>query len=153
MQSGEQPSVPTLGPPIGDGTWAGWSKWTSQEPFEDYVGPFYARREPDGSITCGFRPEAKNLNGMGALHGGALVTFADYAIFLIATDQLAGLDGVTVTLNTEFVGAARTGGLLTCRGDVVKAGRSLLFVRGQIDAAGDKILNFSGVIKIMRPRA
>lgn len=140
-----------LGPPLSEGLWAGWSLWAASEPFEESVGPFYSRQEPDGSMTCGFLPRAQSLNSVGIVHGGALATFADYSLFVIAVDHLPGMSAVTVSLNTEFVGAARAGDRLTARGDVLKAGRSLVFVRGVISAAVGPVLNFSGVLKIRRP--
>jgi acyl-coenzyme A thioesterase PaaI-like protein len=139
-----------LGPPTSSGDWAGWSSWTGSEPFEEYAGPFYAKRETGGGIVTGFRLEAKNMNGGGAAHGGALVTFADYSLFMIAIDHLQGSAGVTVSLNSEFLSGPKLGALLTCRGDVVRGGKSLIFVRGLIDHGGAPVLNFSGVIKKLR---
>lgn len=141
---------PGLSAPIAEGPWAGWSVWTGAEPFEEYAGPFFARREPDGSFTCGFRPRACNLNGAGGIHGGALATFADYSLFLIAHDALKGQAAVTVTLNTEFVGGVGADKLLTARGDVLRAGGSLVFVRGVIECEGASIMNFSGVLKRLK---
>ncbi len=141
-----------LGPPIEAGAWQGWSSWTGIEPFEDHSGPFYAKREGNGNVVTGFRLEPKNMNAGGGAHGGALMTFADYSLFMIAIDHVAGLDCVTVSFASEFVGNASVGCLLTCRGDVIKAGRSLIFVRGIIDVDGAPVLNFSGTIKILRPR-
>ncbi|HVI33611.1 PaaI family thioesterase [Phenylobacterium sp.] len=145
---------PGLSAPISTGEWAGWSAWNSPEPFEDHVGPLYARREADGRVVCGFRVSNKNLNGAGSVHGGALLTFADYGLFLVAMDEIAGRPGVTVSLHGDFIAGAPLGALLTCRGEVVRAGRSLVFVRGLIDNAGDTVLSFSGVVKLLggKPR-
>lgn len=141
-----------LGPAIDSGPWEGWSAWTGAEPFEDHVGPFYARRAADGSMLCGFRPGPHNLNGGGAVHGGALMSFADYALFMIAYDAMRNRPGVTISCTSEFVGAALGGTLLTARGDVLRSGRSLVFVRGVIDMADEPVLNFSGIIKTSAPR-
>ena len=59
---------------------------------------------------------------------------------------------VTVSLNGEFVGPAAVGDLVEATGEVVKAGGSLLFVRGLISTGGRPMLNFSGVVKKIRPR-
>ncbi|ONF96538.1 PaaI family thioesterase [Sphingomonas jeddahensis] len=133
--------------PVTEGEWAGWLRWPGTDPFEDHTGPFFARYDAGGVIECGFRPEAKNSNGGGNVHGGALLTFADFALFMIASAVLPEFHGVTATLNAEFVGAARPSRLLTARGEVVKAGRSLIFVRGTIDDEGAAVMSFSGVIK------
>lgn len=131
---------------ITDGTWAGWYHWEPFDDFEEHAGPFYCRPEGTG-ILCGFMPEAKNRNGGGNIHGGSLMTFADYALFMIAGGMESSVHGVTVTMNCEFVGAAEAGRMLTARGEVVRAGFSMVFVRGMIDDAGRNVLAFSGTIK------
>jgi acyl-coenzyme A thioesterase PaaI-like protein len=57
-----------------------------------------------------------------------------------------------MTMNTDFVGAAEPGRLLTARGEVVREGASIAFVRGLIDDDGRPVLAFSGTIKKFRPR-
>ena len=100
-----------------DGPWAGWTVYTG-EPFEDHAGPFYYRMDESGAPVCAMRTEAKHMNGGGFMHGGALMTFADYAIFIFARDHLKDSSSVTATLNADFVGAVPPGALLECRGEV-----------------------------------
>ena len=137
---------------VTSGEWVGWWQWDGMDPFEDHAGPFFAR-EQDGELVCGFRPAAQHLNNSGNVHGGALLTYADFALFTIANAVVPDLHGVTVTMNAEFVGAGRGGALLTARGEVVKAGRSLVFLRGLIDDDGAPVMSFSGTIKLRRVRA
>ncbi len=139
-----------LSAPFADGPWKGWSTWTGSEPFEEYAGPFYTREDQDGSRICGFRPRGVNLNGTGFVHGGAIATFADYSLFMIAHDAVKGETAVTVSLNTEFVGGARADSLLISRGNVLRSGKSLVFVRGVIEVENEPILNFSGVLRVFR---
>ncbi|NBW74353.1 MAG: PaaI family thioesterase [Sphingomonadaceae bacterium] len=136
---------------ITEGHWAGWYHWEPVDHFEEHAGPFYCK--PDGdSVLCGFIPEAKNRNGGGNIHGGALMTFADYALFMIAGGMDTSVHGVTMNMNCDFVGAAETGRMLTARGEVVRAGGSVVFVRGIIDDAGRNVLSFSASIKRFKPR-
>lgn len=128
------------------GQWAGWYHWEPVDHFEEHAGPFYCQPEGD-SVLCGFIPEAKNRNGGGNIHGGALMTFADYALFMIAGGMETAVHGVTMNMNCDFVGAAEPGRLLTARGEVVRAGGSVVFVRGIIDDAGRNVLSFSASIK------
>ncbi len=137
---------------VNEGAWAGWYHYEPADDFEDHTGPFFCR--PEGNaILCGFQPEAKNRNGGGNIHGGALMTFADYALFMIAGGLDLDVHGVTVTMNCEFVGAAEPGRRLTARGEVIRAGFSMIFVRGMIDDAGRNVLAFSGTIKRLNRKA
>ena len=68
---------------------------------------------------------------------------------------LADSRAVTATFNGEFVGSAAVGDLVECTGEVVKAGRSMVFVRGLIVNAsrgGDPMMSFSAVLKKTAPR-
>jgi acyl-coenzyme A thioesterase PaaI-like protein len=136
---------------VKDGIWAGWYHWEPVDHFEEHAGPFYCQPEGDG-VLCGFIPEAKNRNGGGNIHGGALMTFADYALFMIAGGMDTSVHGVTMNMNCDFVGAAETGRLLTARGEIVRAGGSVVFVRGIIDDEGRNVLSFSASIKRFKKR-
>lgn len=136
---------------ITEGEWAGWKIWSS-DPFELLAGPFYSRREESGAMVCAFRAEAKHMNGGGFMHGGCLMTFADYALFCIATDHLQDGGSVTASLNGEFIDAARAGEIIEARGEVVRAGGSLVFIRGLVSTGGRPLLNFSAIIKKVRRR-
>lgn len=136
---------------VTDGEWAGWWYNPGMDPFEDLAGPFYYRVDERGPV-CAFRVTGKHLNGGGALHGGCFMTFADFSLFVIAQEVLMGQHAVTATFSSELVGAAFEGQLVECRGEVVKNTRSLVFVRGQLVAAGETIMSFSSALKKRTPR-
>lgn len=131
---------------VARGEFAGWTSWTD-DPFEQAAGPFYLGRDADGPV-CAFRASERHMNGMGSVHGGCLMSFADFALFGLAGDTL-GEDGraVTVSFNAEFLCGAVIGDLIEARGDVLRAGRSLIVVRGVVTANGEPCLNFSGTLK------
>ncbi len=131
--------------------WAGWYQWAGHDPFEDATGPFYVKRDERG-LVAGFRPGPANCNSHGTIHGGCLMTFGDYALFMISASSDEGMNAVTVTFNSEFVGPARAGQLLEARGEVIRAGRSLVFARGLITADAEPVLAFSGTMKRSLPR-
>jgi uncharacterized protein (TIGR00369 family) len=131
---------------ITEGEFAGWRYW-SGDPFENASGPFYYREEADGSIRCAFRAEARHMNGGGFMHGGCIMTFADACLFSLATKELEGTHAVTVSLGGEFIGPAHEGDLVECTGEVLKAGKSMVFVRGLIFTGDTPMMSFSGVIK------
>lgn len=130
---------------VGDGEFAGWTNWPSDN-WEMHGGPFYYRREADGSARCAFRAEAKHMNGQGHMHGGCMMTFADFAMFGIGAEALGKDRAVTVSMSFEFVAGAQVGDLIEATGEVVKSGRRMIFIRGLITANGKPILNFSGSI-------
>ncbi|MDP3173374.1 MAG: PaaI family thioesterase [Phenylobacterium sp.] len=130
-----------------EGPWAGWRTWGELDAFESMVGPFYWRAGADGAIRCAFRAEPRHMNASGFMHGGCLMTFADYSAFAIGMSALSDDWSVTAAFNAEFVGAVSAGALVEAGGEVIRGGRSLVFIRGLVTADGDPALSFSVVAK------
>ena len=128
-----------------DGEFQGWRTW-SRDNFETHTGPFWHRMDDDGQIRCAFRVEKKHLNGMRNVHGGAFMAFADYCLFAIAAPVLDG-PAVTVSFACEFLDAAREGELVEGSGEITRAGRSMVFLRGLLKSAERPLFTFSGTIK------
>ena len=74
------------------------------------------------------------------------MAFADYCLFAIASAHLQG-PGVTVGFSCEFLDAAHEGELIACDGEITRAGRSLIFLRGTLLSGERKLFTFSGTIK------
>jgi uncharacterized protein (TIGR00369 family) len=146
---GSEAQEPWRPHPVVEGEWTGWQTYDS-DPFETLAGPYYQRRDGEGRVVCAFRAEKKHMNGGGFMHGGCLATFADYALFVIAEDALRDTGSVTASLNCEFVDSAREGELIEARGEVVRAGGSMVFVRGLVESGGRPLLNFSAIVKKVR---
>ncbi|MDB2439770.1 PaaI family thioesterase, partial [Hellea sp.] len=92
------------------------------------------------------------MNQGGMVHGGCLMTFADFSLFAIAADEFQdGAYGLTVAFNSEFLSGAKEGQLVQSRGEVLRAGGSLIFVRGVVTADGTPCLNYSATLKRIRP--
>jgi uncharacterized protein (TIGR00369 family) len=136
---------------VTDGDWAGWRTWAGMDAFEDQTGPFYFKEE-NGVIRSAFRAEARHMNGGGFMHGGCMMTFADFALFAIAWQELKDVRAVTVSLNGEFISAGAVGDMVEATGEIVKAGGSLVFIRGTLRVADQPLMTFSGVIKKIKPR-
>ena len=114
------------------GEFAGWQTWPD-EPFEhDAAGPFYFKIDDDGPVAA-FRAQRKHMNAGGVMHGGCLMAFGDFSLFAIAHDGMEG----------EYIEA---------RGEVLRKGGSITFVRGLVTANGRPVLNFSGTIKKRKKR-
>lgn len=135
------------------GEFAGWTTW-KEEPFEhETAGPFYFKVDEKGPVAA-FRVQRKHMNAGGVVHGGCLMTFADFALFALGHEAMEGGYGVTVAFTAEFIDGALEGELLTARGDTLRKGGSLSFVRGIIYGEDDRpVLNFSGTIKKLRKPA
>ena len=106
----------------------------------------------NGEPVAAFRAERRHLNGAGVVHGGCLMTFADFSLFAIATHAMDGAYGLTVAMTSEFLSGPREGAWIEARGEVLRAGGSLIFVRGLVTGDGEACLNFSGTIKRLRKR-
>ena len=132
------------------GEFRGWRTW-SRDSFESHNGPFWHSMDDDGRVRCAFRVEKKHLNGMGNVHGGCFMTFADYCLFAIAAPLLEG-PGVTVSFASEFLDAAREGELIECDGEIMRAGGSLIFLRGLLKSGERSLFTFSGTIKRVKRR-
>jgi acyl-coenzyme A thioesterase 13 len=138
---------------VQDGEFKGWRQFVTPNTFDEMLGPFYFRKDDDGRIRGAFKAEQKHMNAGHRMHGGAMMTFADIALFMLAYEDMEGAHGVTVQLDSTFVDAAYVGDRVEATGEVVRAGRSLVFVRGQLTTEGRILLTFSGVIRKFRPKA
>ncbi|MEO0461646.1 MAG: PaaI family thioesterase [Pseudomonadota bacterium] len=134
-----------------EGEFAGWYHW-NHDPFETSSGPFFMQREADGSYLSAFRAEDRHMNGAGFMHGGCLMTFADFALFAIATDELGAANAVTMNLSSDFLGSVAPGALVEARGEVTRGGGKTIFVRGLITGDGAPALSFTGIIRKFSPR-
>ena len=119
------------------------------DPFEDHVGPL-GYKVVDETITFAFLADARHRNTAGTVHGGMLMTFADFALCLTATWDQPGEKCVTVSCNSEFVAPGRPGDLIEASGEVVRRTKSLTFVRGQVYADDRILLNYSAIVKRIR---
>ena len=115
---------------------------------EDHIGPFFFFMDGDCSRTA-FRVQQHNCNAHDSLHGGILMAFADYTLCLVANGG-TNESVATVTCNNEFIAPAFVGDLVTGKGELVKRGGSLIFVRAEFKVEDRIILSSSGVIKRLR---
>ncbi len=137
----------------GTGKLEGYATWAGFDPHEDFAGPFYFKETDDG-IKCAYLIESKHCNSGGSVHGGSLVTFADFSLFAISQHNLGDeLSGVTVSLNSDFCGPARLGDLVEAEGTIIRETSSLIFVNGRAFVGDKSVLSFSGIIKKLLPRS
>lgn len=94
-------------------------------------------------------PEAKQLNGGGALHGGCLMTMADNMLGATAHEAIEGKMAATVTLNTDFLAAGSLDGPVFGQARITRATRSLIFVSGELSQNDRVLMSASGIWKVI----
>ena len=126
----------------------GYKSLTGVSPAEDYIGPFYYRKSDQG-LNMGFRASAQNCNGIGTVHGGVLMCFADYVVTMLA---LSGVkeNCATISFTSDFVSAARLDDWVEGRGEVVRRSGSMTFVSGQLLVSGSVVLTFQAVLRRLK---
>ncbi len=130
---------------------AGYKYIPFNDNFEDLLGPFLVKQEESGEVSCAIQTDERHSNSMGILHGGFLMTFADYALFAFS-DCSVEQPCVTIGFNSEFVAAGTAGDVVIARGECVRKTKSMIFVRGTLTAGGDIVMTFSGVLKRLKPQ-
>jgi len=68
-------------------------------------------------------------------------------LFVIAHEYTSKDNYVTISCSTEFLKASYKKGLVYSDGEVTKASRSLLFVKGKIFNDEGDIATYSGILK------
>lgn len=134
---------------------AGWRS-VQGEGFTGQLGPIWVHG-PAGDRRIGFIATAQQGNNQeGAVHGGALMTFADIALGYAAADALGGSHLVTAQLQLHFVAGGRTGEFITCHPELVRRSAHLIFVRGLLLAGERTVASADGIWKVLarpQPRA
>ena len=120
--------------------------------FEAHVGPLYIRRLDD-AVRLGFRVAEKHLNPRRTLHGGMMMTLIDDAIAVAVGVDTANPSMATVSLNGDFLAAAKADGWVEAEGEVVRRTRELVFTRGAITCEGRTLFTASGVWKLFESGA
>jgi len=115
---------------------------------EDHIGPFFFYMEGEHPRTA-FRIRDQHCNAHDSVHGGVLMAFADYTL-CIGANGGAQESVITVSCNNEFTAPAFKGDLVEGFGEVVRRGKSMVFVRCQLKVADKVILLASAVIKRIR---
>lgn len=120
--------------------------------FSGVAGPFWLRTV-DGRRSLGFIVEDRHCNNhLGTIHGGMVMTYADMGLGVAVSDSLGHNRCATLSLQTQFVSVARIGEFITCKAEVIRATKSIVFVRGFIVAEERIVASAEGMWKVMEPR-
>lgn len=129
----------------------GWLRWGFRDPtrFTGLLGRMIVRSEEDGKVRMRAFPDRSHSNLGEKIHGGALLGYIDVALF--ATSRMHGLidagGAVTLDLTTHFVGAADYDGELDVVGEVLRATKRFIFLRGLVEQSDQLIASFSGTVR------
>ena len=120
--------------------------------FEANVGPLYFRRL-ENVVRLGFRVAEKHLNPRRTLHGGMMMTLIDDAIAMAVGMETGSAAMATVSLNGDFLAAAKPEEWVEAEGAVVRRTRVLVFTRGAIFCGERTLFTASGVWKVFESGA
>jgi uncharacterized protein (TIGR00369 family) len=126
----------------------GYKSLTGISPAEDHIGPFYYKKT-DAGLRLGFNAAPHNCNGIGTVHGGVLMAFADYVVTMLA---LSGVkeNCTTISFSSDFIAAARLGDWVEGEGEVVKRTGSMTFVHGRLRVGEESVLGFQAVVRRLK---
>jgi uncharacterized protein (TIGR00369 family) len=127
----------------------GFSVCKHQQGFSQHIGPF-CEKHSETKWQRAIMLENKHLNPAGVVHGGVLLSFADYVIYRAIGDQLThDISFATINLDTQFLAAAKLGEVLYGEGEITRATRSIIFAQGRIWTDQREIMRASGIWKII----
>ena len=135
--------------PAFDPAAAGWKRMRP-DGYPALIGPFWFRKDAEGhGFRYGFVAEARHLNLGGVVHGGMLMSFADDALGATVWEAVGRKPCTTVQLSTQFIAPVKLGEFVEGRGEVLRATRSVVFVRGLVTVGERSIVHADGVWKIL----
>ena len=128
----------------------GWWTWTLKTDgrFNDVLGKLLVRENGPGRGLCRMFPEERHANLGGMIHGGAILTFIDMALF--AGGRMAGADvnqAVTLDLNTRFLGRGRIGVPLDADVELLRETGRLAFLSGRLTQEDELVASFNGALR------
>ena len=134
---------------------AGWEVCAQCDPFERFVGPLLVREGRTAGDAgelprFAFVTDRRHGNNSGIVHGGMLMTFADFAMCLAAHWERPDELVVTVSMDCHFVAACEDGDLVEAECEVSRQTGSMVFVRCVISTGGRTLMTSSAVIKRLR---
>ena len=133
----------------------GWLSYGDFTPgsFAAATGKLLFRADGQGRGICRMQVEERHLNLGGSIHGGAVMSFIDMALF--AAGRCAGVSEghyVTLDLTTHFIARGRAGLPLEAHVELVRQTRSLAFLQGVVRQDGQPCYSFTGTLKRLRDR-
>ncbi|HYE27709.1 MAG TPA: PaaI family thioesterase [Allosphingosinicella sp.] len=129
----------------------GWWTWElagDDTRFNATLGKLLVRGEGEGRARCRMFPNVAQSNLGNIVHGGAILTFIDMAMFAGGHAAGAGLGpSVTLDLSAQFLSAARLGAPLDCSVELLRESKRLAVMRGLVEQEGATVAAWSGTLR------
>ena len=135
---------------------AGWMTWELQSDdvrFNATLGKLLVRGEGDRKARCRMFPGVAQSNFGNIVHGGAILTFIDMAMF--AGGFMAGAalgPSVTLDLSAQFLTGAKLGAPLDCSVELLRESRNMAVMRGLVEQDGVTVAAWSGTLRKLSGR-
>lgn len=108
------------------------------KPMKENAPPFTAWLEPTllsvkpGSFEMEITVRKEMTNPLGLLHGGIQAAILDEIIGMTVASLDKPLPAVSVNLNVDFLGKARLGDKITAKSNLVRQGRQIINMTGEL---------------------
>jgi len=127
----------------------GFTPCLQQTGFSALAGPFFEKLDATPIIRA-FSVQSTHLNPEGVVHGGALLTFADYIIYRAIGDEIGHhIKFATINLNSNFTAAAKASDDVFGHASIIRKTKSVIFAEGKIFTDKQTIMQASGIWKII----
>jgi uncharacterized protein (TIGR00369 family) len=128
----------------------GWFTWDVSGPprFNNAIGKLLVRRGEDGRGWCRMFPEQAHSNLGEKVHGGALMTFVDMALY--AGGAMAGANvamAVTLDCSVQFLSPGEIGAPLDAELELLAETGRLVFVRGRVLQGERLVATYSATLR------
>ena len=133
----------------------GWFSWGEfpRGSFAAATGKLLFRPAGPRRGECRIFPTEAHMNMGGSIHGGAVMSFIDMALF--AGGRCAGMaEGhyVTLDLTTHFLARGRAGVPLDAHVELVRQTGSHVFMQGVVSQDGEPCYSFTGTLKRIKAK-
>ncbi len=128
----------------------GWWSWEfpDDERYNATLGKLLVRPEGPGRGRCRMFPDRRQSNLGEAVHGGAILTFIDMAMFAGGHAAGAALGhAVTLDLSAHFLSAARLDVPLDATVELLRESKRLIVLRGLVEQEGVTVASWSGTLR------
>ncbi len=119
-----------------------------RSPYLDLLGPIYNKKS-DSGLIIGLRAEQKHCNARNIVHGGVFSSLADIALgYNLAFSGNEPIPILTVNLNVDYAGSAKSGDWIEIETDIQKLGKSMAFANCCFTVDAKRIVRASGVFSL-----